>query len=195
MSQIPTEPPYAHTDGKRKSRRVWWIAGALLLVAILLGTCIKGGVDLFSAISARSEATVELVEKFMTEGLPSADDPVFARRAGVTPEAISKLQDLMDQFGPVSDFSAATCNMRSAANIDANQSGTFADCYMTASSELSPVNIYVGWVREDEVWKVLSLNVNYSDDSMLIEKAKELDRLAKEKEGASEEAPSEISQE
>jgi hypothetical protein len=182
-------PAYAQAAPQRKSRRKWWIAGILLGVVVLLGTCIKGGMDLFAALGARTEATEEFVRKAMKDGLPPADDPIYARRAGVTQEQVDASNRYVKQFGAVSDFSAAVCQINSSANIDPTQSGTFGDCSMTASSEHSPVNIYVGWVREDEVWKIFRFDASFTDQTVLIEKAEEFDRRTNEEGGPAEEPP------
>jgi hypothetical protein len=185
-------PAYAQAAPQRKSRRKWWIAGSLVVVAVLLGTCIKGGMDLFAAVSARTKATENLVRSAMKDGLPSTDDPVYARRAGVTQEAIDTTNRYMKQFGRVSGFSDAVCEIVSAANTDPVQSGTFGNCSMTATAERSPVVIEVRWVREDEAWKLLFFNAGFTDQTVLLEKAEELDRRKSEEGGSAEEPPPEI---
>lgn len=184
-------PAYAQAAPQRKSRKVWWIAGILLVVAVLLGTCVKGGMDLFAAVTARNAATEEFARQVLTEGLPPADDAVYARRAGVTQEAVDASNRYMQQFGAVSDFSGAMCSMQTLANSNPAESGTFGNCSMTATAEHSPVNIFVRWVREDELWKIFHFTASYTDQTVLIEKAEELDRRASEEDGPVEEPPSE----
>lgn len=175
MNTSTDTPPYAQTEPPRKSRRLWWILGILAIAAILLGTCVKGGMDLFKSVAARQQATYDLARQFLSEGLPEADDPIFSKRANVTPEALAKLQSMMDQFGAISNYSDAVCTLTTAANTNRDASGTFGQCYMSAVSEHSPLNISVRWVREGEDWKVLAFNLNYSDMTVLLEKAKQSD--------------------
>lgn len=184
-------PAYAQAAPQRKSRKLWWIVGGLVLVAVLLGTCVKGGMDLFAAVTARNAATEEFARKALTDGLPAADDPVYARRAGVTQEAVDSSTRYMKQFGAASEFSGATCSMQTLANSNPAESGTFGNCSMTAMSEHSPVNIFVRWVREDEQWKIFHFNASYTDQTVLVEKAEELDRQATEEGGSVEEPPPE----
>ena len=75
----------------------------------------------------------------------------------------------------MSEFSDAACNVRSAANTDAAKSGTFADCTLTVVSEHSPGVVSVQWVREDEMWKIIGMNVTYSDQRVLLDKAEQAD--------------------
>lgn len=182
-------PPYAQTAPQGKSRKRWWIAGILLIVAVLLGTCIKGGMDLFAAVSARNAATEDFARRALTDGLPAADDPVYSRRAGVTQEAVDAADRYMQQFGAVSDFSGAMCSMVTSANSNPAESGTFGNCTMTAMSEHSPVNIFVRWVREDELWKIFQFKADFTDQTVLLEKAEELDRRTREEGDSSEEPP------
>lgn len=177
MTETSDPRPYEQIPPPRKSRRVWWILGGLALVLILLGTCIKGGIDAFGAINARSQATTELAKDFMANGLAAADDPIYSRRAGVTPEAVENLNRLIGQYGKTSAFTSPTCGMVSSANINAAASGTFSTCTLSAKAELSPVDITVQWVREDETWKLLGFQINYTDNTVLLEKAERLDAL------------------
>lgn len=145
MTDTKDIPPYAGMEPPRKSRRIWWISGIVIVVLILLGTCVKGGVDLFQAVSARQQATSDLARQFLSGQAPEAEDPIFSKRANVTPEALAQLQTLMDQFGPVSDYSDAVCTLTTAANTNKDASGTFGECQMTAVSKHSPVVVYVRW--------------------------------------------------
>lgn len=194
MNQTPADPDYAIAPPPRKSRRLWWIIGGLAVVAVLLATCVKGGLDVFAAISARAEASKTLAEQVMQAGLPAAGDPVYARRAEITQEAVDSANRYMRQFGSVSGFSDAVCQIHSAANTDANQSGTFANCALSAAAEHSPVNISVRWVREDETWKLFGFSADFPDQSVLLDKAEALDRLANEEDGSVQEPPPEESQ-
>ncbi|MDP3459344.1 MAG: hypothetical protein Q8S09_08730 [Hyphomonas sp.] len=192
MRNTPDVPPYADAAPQRKSRRGWWILGGLGLAAVLLGMCVKGGVDLFAAIGERSAASVAIAKQFTASGLPTASDPIYSRRSGVNDDAVEKVNRLIAQFGSVSDFTDASCTLNSAANTNATESGTFANCALSANSDLSPVDITVRWIREDEAWKLLAFNLNYTDQSLLLDKAEELDRRAREEGGPAERPPPEM---
>lgn len=184
MSEPDTTQPYEQTPAPRKSRRLWWIIGGGALLLYVLGSCVKGGIDLYKAVTARNAATEMLAQRFMDEGLPPADDPVYARRAGVEQGSLDSLNRFMKQFGKVSEFTPASCNIVTSAHSDPAQSGTFANCTLAAKAELSPVTIAVRWVREDETWKLLDFQTHFTDNTVLIDKAEKLDRLE-----AGEEAP------
>lgn len=186
MTDSGDAQPYEQTARPRKSRRIWWIGGIGLLLIVLLGTCVRGGIDLFKAVSARNAATEELAHRFLTEGLPPADDPIYARRAGVSQDSLDALSRFVRQFGKVSDFSPATCNIVSSANSNPALSGTFGNCSLTAQAEHSPVIISVTWVQEDEIWKLLNFHANFTDNSVLIEKAERLDQIATEEQAEKE---------
>lgn len=177
MSEPDATQPYEQTPAPRKSRRLWWILGGGALLLYVLGSCVKGGIDLYKAVTARNAATEMLAQRFMAEGLPSADDPVYARRAGVDQASLDSLNRFMKQFGKVSEFTPASCNIVSSANADPAQSGTFANCTLAAKAELSPVTIAVRWVREDETWKLLDFQTHFTDNTVLIDKAEKLDRI------------------
>ena len=159
MTDTAGPKPYEQSPEPRKSRKVYWIVGSLILAAIVLGTCVNGGIKAFKAVSARSAATDEIVRQFMADGLPPASDRYIR------------------QYGAVTEFSSPNCTIRSAANTDAAKSGTFADCAMSVVSEESPGRVTVQWVREDEAWKIIGFNVTYSDQSVLLDKAEQADKI------------------
>ena len=192
MNQTPADPDYAIAPPPRKSRRLWWTLGIILVVAILLGTCVKGGIDAFAATSARADASKVFAQQAMTQGLPVADDPVYARRAMVTQEGVDSANRYIRQFGAVSDFTDPVCQIHSAANTNPDESGTFANCGLSATAEHSPVNIAIRWVREDETWKLLAFEADFPDQSVLLDKAEALDRLSNEEGDSVQEPPSEI---
>lgn len=180
MSDTAGLQPYEQSPKPRKSRKVFWIVGGLILVAVGLGTCIKGGIGLFEVVADRNEATESLVRVWLSDGLPDAADPIYAQRGNISQDMIENASRYIRQYGEVSEFSAAGCNVRKAANIDSSQSGTFADCGMTVVSEHSPGVVQVQWVKEDETWKVLGFNVAYSDQSVLLDKAERADEMRTE---------------
>ena len=175
MSDTTGPQPYEQSRPPRKSRKVFWIVGGLVIATVLLGTCINGGVKAFQAVSARSEATDKLVRQYFADGLPAATDPIYSRRIEITQKAVDDTNRYIRQYGAVSEFSDAACNVRSAANTDAAKSGTFADCTLTVVSEHSPGVVSVQWVREDEMWKIIGMNVTYSDQRVLLDKAEQAD--------------------
>lgn len=170
MTDASEPRPYEEIPPPRKSRRGWWILGGVVAVLLLLGTCIKGGVDVYKAVNARSEATGEIARAFMRSGLPDADDPIFSKRSGATQTAIDELNDLIALYGKASKFSDATCGMVSKAHTDAAQAGTFSSCTLTAQTRRANVSLAVDWVREEGEWKLLGFNVNYSNDAPVRER-------------------------
>jgi hypothetical protein len=168
VNDIPETPRYA-TDAPRKSRKGWWIGGAFIAAALLLGMCVKGGIDVYGAIKARGEATVEAASQFMRDGLPPEGDPIYSQRASIIQPAVDQLNELIAVYGPGSKFEEPTCGMVSKANTDAAQPGTFSQCTVTAQTRRSTANISMQWVREDGAWKVLSFHVNYSNDDPWLE--------------------------
>lgn len=174
----------------RKSRLGWWIAGISLVLVLLLGTCVKGGMDAYRALTARAAETEEFARYVMRNGLPPQGDPVYARRMSITQADVDAMNRYMRQFGRVSSYSQAACSIVSSANSDPVESGTFGNCFLTAEAQHSPVNITVRWVREDDAWKLHAFNVNYTDLSVLVEKAEQLDQIANEEGGPVEGPPS-----
>ena len=164
-------PEYVAAPPPKKSRKMYWIIGGIVLVLVLLGTCIKGGVDAYSALSERSDATVELVETFLNDGIPGPADPIHSRRSNVTDEAVSNVQRMVTLYGRVSDVEGGLCNIVSKTGIGNGPNGTFATCNVTFKSEHSPGKATVVWIREDETWKVYAFNVNYDDQSVLLDRA------------------------
>lgn len=180
MTDTAGPKPYEQSPEPRKSRKVYWIVGSLILAAIVLGTCVNGGMKAFKAVSARSAATDEIVRQFMADGLPPASDPIYSRRIEITQKAVDDTNRYIRQYGAVTEFSPPNCTVRSAANTDAAKSGTFADCAMSVVSEESPGRVTVQWMREEEVWKIIGFNVAYSDQSVLLDKAEQADKLLPE---------------
>lgn len=173
MTQTP-EAPLGYAQQPPKKSRAWmWIVGSLVLAAVVLGTCVKGAMTGFSAMSDRAAASKEMTSQFLKEGLLPADDPIYSRRAGVTPEAVEQLNRLVRQFGALEEVSDAVCGVRTAANTDPSKAGTFATCNLTAQTEFSPATVVLIWVREDESWKIYAFNVNYTDQSILLDRAEQ----------------------
>tara|TARA_R110002020_G_scaffold83397_2_gene207207 strand:+ start:112357 stop:112947 length:591 start_codon:yes stop_codon:yes gene_type:complete len=177
MTDTAGPKPYEQSPEPRKSRKVYWIVGSLILAAVVLGTCVNGGIKAFKAVSARSAATDEIVRQFMADGLPPASDPIYSRRIEITQKAVDDTDRYIRQYGAVTEFSSPNCTIRSAANTDAAKSGTFADCAMSVVSEESPGRVTVQWVREDDAWKIIGFNVTYSDQSVLLDKAEQADKI------------------
>ncbi|MBU1287091.1 MAG: hypothetical protein KJ871_05135 [Alphaproteobacteria bacterium] len=177
MTEAAGSKPYEQSPEPRKSRKVYWIVGSLILSAIVLGTCINGGMKAYKAVSARNTATDALVRQFLTDGLPPATDPIYSRRIEITQKAVDDTDRYIRLYGAVTEYGAPGCTVRSAANTEAAKSGTFGDCAMSVVSEKSPGRVTVQWVREDDDWKVIGFNVAYSDQSVLLDKAEQADEF------------------
>lgn len=170
MNSANEPRPYEDILPERKSRKGLWILGILLVLVFLLGTCIKGSIDAFAAVRARNEATRELAIEFMRDGLPDVSDPIYAKRGQANQKAIDDLNDLIEIYGKTTKYSEATCGMVTSANTDASKAGTFSSCTLTAQARRSNVAISVDWVREDQAWKIMDFNVNYSNDAPYLER-------------------------
>jgi hypothetical protein len=170
MTEANELRPYEEMPPKRKSRRGWWVIGILVIVAALLATCIKGGMDVYRAIDQRSDATREIAMEFMRSGFRDAADPIYSVRGGFTQPLIEELNDTIELYGKASKFSEATCGMVTAANTDAPKAGTFSNCYLTAQVPRSNVKIAVSWVREDKQWKLIGFNINYLNEAPMRER-------------------------
>ena len=182
-----SQPTYVPQKTPKKGIPLWVFA-LIALGVIGLGTCVYGGVKMFGAISERSTASVEVAKAYMKDGLPAADDPIYSRRMGITQEKVDSTNRFFSQFGRVSEYSDATCNLKSSANTNAAKSGTFATCVLQIQAEHSPGTVTVTWVREDEAWKLGGFYVNFHDNSVLMDKAEKLDALEAASE-SSEELP------
>lgn len=168
MSEPDAAPPYGQMPAPRKPPPLWWFIGGGALLLYSLGSCLKGGMDLNKAISERNAATEVIAQRFMAEGLPPAEDPVYARRAGVQQASLDSLNRFIGQFGAVSDFTPASCAIVSGAAADPAETGTFANCALLAKAELSPVTIAIRWVQEEGVWKIYDFQANFTDETLLI---------------------------
>ncbi|KCZ54326.1 hypothetical protein HY29_14920 [Hyphomonas beringensis] len=176
----PGAADYQYAPPERKSRKLWWIVGGIVLALVLLGTCVRGGVSLFQALSDRSEASRDFAERVMEEGVPPPDDPIYSRRLDVTQAEIDEVDRYIRSFGQVTEYGVPGCNMRTSADIDKDKSGTFADCTLTIETEQSPGIVTIDWVKDDAVWKVLGLNVWFSDESVLADQADPADTQAED---------------
>lgn len=183
MAQTPNEVPDYSAPKPKTSRKLYWIVGGVVLGLILLGTCVRAGVSAFSAVAERMTATHDIAQTFLTDGLPAADDSIYARRAGVTPEAVDQLNRLIKMFGKLESVGTAACTVQSVANTNPAKAGTFANCSLTAKAEFSPAHVAVVWVREDKIWKIYAFNVQYTDQSVLLDKAERADEAAEEAAG------------
>jgi hypothetical protein len=184
MTDTPQPEPAYATPQPRKKGTPLWVFALIALAVLGLGTCVYKGVQAFGALSERGEASVELAKTFLTDGMANADDPIYSRRIEITQENIDQLNRFFPQFGAVSDYSDAACNMQSVANTDASKSGTFTTCTLRIEAEASPGTVTVTWVREDEMWKLFGFFVNYDSNAVLMEKAEKLDALEAEREAA-----------
>ena len=171
MSEPDAAPPYEQMPAPRKPLPLWWIIGGGALLLYSLGSCLKSGMDLNKAISDRNAATEVIAQRFMAEGLPPAEDPLYARQAGVQQASLDSLNRFIGQFGAVSDFTPASCTIVSGAGADPAQTGTFANCALLAEAELSPVTIAVRWVQEEGVWKIYDFQANFTDETVPIDPA------------------------
>lgn len=169
MTEANEPRPYEEILPPRKSRRGWWTLGILGVVVLILGTCVKGGMDFYHAIEVRNEATRALAMEVLKSGMRDADDPIYAERGGFTQPMIEDMNETISFYGKASKFSESTCGMFTSANTDASQAGTFSNCYVTAQVPRSNVGVSVSWVREDKAWKVQGLNINYSNPEPLNE--------------------------
>ncbi|WP_146617158.1 hypothetical protein [Hyphomonas pacifica] len=176
----PGAADYQYAPPKRKSYKVWWIVGGVVLALILLGTCVRGGVSLYQAISERSEATRDLAERVMEDGLPPAGDPIYSHRVTAAQADIDKATRYIQHFGQVTEYGDPGCNMRSTADINKEKPSTFADCALTIEAEQSPGVVTVNWVKDNEDWKVWGIYVRFSDQSVLLDKADQADTQAEE---------------
>jgi len=175
----PGAADYQYAPPKRKSYKVWWIVGGVVLALILLGSCVRGGVSLYQAIGERLEATRDLAERVMEDGLPPVGDPIYSRRLEVTQTDVDKMNRYIRHFGQVTEYGEPGCNMRSTADINKEKSGTFADCALTIEAEKSPGVVTINWVKDDEDWKVWGIHVRFSDQTVLLDKADQADTQAK----------------
>jgi hypothetical protein len=171
-----SQPAYVQQPVPKKGMPRWVFA--LIALGVLgLGTCVYSGVKMFGAISDRSAASLEVSKAFLTDGLPDAGDPIYAKRLDITQETVDSTNRFFAQFGPVSEYSDASCNLKASANTNAAQSGTFATCVLQIQAEHSPGTVTVTWVREEETWKLGGFYVNFHDNSVLMDKAEKLDAM------------------
>lgn len=168
MPELDAAPPYEQIPAPRKPLPLWWIIGGGVLLLYSLGSCLKSGMDLNEAISVRNAETEEIARRFMAEGLPPAEDPLYARQAGVQQASLDSLNRFIGQFGAVSEFTPASCTIVSGAAADPAATSTFANCALLAKAELSPVTIAIRWVQEEGAWKIYDFQANFTDDTVLI---------------------------
>ncbi len=171
------EPAYTVPQSQKKKGPPLWVFGLIALAFLGLGTCVFKGVQAFGAMSERADASVELAKQFLTDGMADEGDPIYSRRLEITQEQIDKLDRFFQQFGTVTDYSDAMCNIQTSANTDPSKAGTFATCSLRIEAEHSPGTVTVSWLREDQMWKMAGFHVNFDDNTILIEKAEKLDAL------------------
>jgi hypothetical protein len=174
----PGSADYQHIPPKRKSRTLWWVLGGGLLALLVLGTCINSGVKAFKALGARGDASREMAKRLLEDGFPNVGDPIYSSRVSATQEQVDKINRYIGHFGRVTEYGEPQCTLRSAANMDKSKSGTFADCVLAIQAEHSPGRVTINWVRESEEWKLFGAHVTFTDQSVLLDKAEQVDSRA-----------------
>lgn len=164
---------YGQAMVKKRRVPVWvWVVGGLCIGALLLGSCVMGGVKLFQSLDERGQASKALAEQVMVNhAVPDSSDPIWlpavSGQEGFD-EEITKVNKLYAKFGAVTEVAEPSCSINSYAGTE-QENGTFATCTMSFVSEKSPGTVIVKWKSKDDEWKLYGFRANFSDMAALIE--------------------------
>lgn len=151
-----------NTDFAEKRPFPWGIALASVVALGLIGSCSWFFVGLFQNAAEVKLLDDSFIATSFDDGLPKADADVYSPHGGITVDAISSVNTMIENLGTLRNLGTATCQANSSASTD-SLSGHFVVCSRTSVFSVTSAIVSTTWRREDETWKVLGFNLNLID--------------------------------
>lgn len=145
----------------KKSRTPWgWLIGGGLFV-LLFGSCVYALMGIFANIGEVQPLDDAFIAQAIEDGLPAADDSIYAKGAGVTEADVQAVREMITNLGAMNEIGQASCNAESSTGTE--KSGQFVYCNRSVDFEVSNSTVSTTWVKQDDVWKLERFNVNIAD--------------------------------